>query len=617
MSKKVNQSFGVVVLLFVAAFLGILVYNDHKETQKQKKQEESDKLVFQLDQKLDPTKEKQRKKLIQEVSAIEMFNGSQPKGKQTLRIERDKRNHWLIVQPVKTPADKTEVGYVLRDLLQVKGDKDTSISWKKGEKAPTKKLKEFGLETPKYKLTFTFRKTNYSVWLGIKNSFSQKHYAWIKGQRKIVLADTSLFTVMSKKLFDLRNKNIFTRNTKAIKALTITRKNDVLVLAREKVKLFAPIVKLGKAHKHDHGHGHKGHDHKDHKGHDHKGHDHKGHGHAHHGHSHAPKRLVHTETRWTMLQPVRAAASESQVNGLLSSLKYLRATKFVSEDAKKDAKKFGLDKPRVIIEVTMRNKKKMVLNISSKKVKGKEVLYAASGAGGPIGVISKYIMTDLEKDAEKYRNRKVVQFKMQHAFSLRFGKGDKLFSVVKLVGKNKGWRIFDPSPRRAKKEKVENLLNQLLALKAVNFVKENASAADLKTFGLDKPSRTYHVYGRNTRRLVSSVLVGKKAKNGNFYVTNHEKKQVMEVKAKDVGKLFTESWQVLPKGKPPKRKAPQRRAAPKERKAPASRPAAPRKVVGPRVPAPAPRKAAPAPAPRKAAPAPRKAAPVSQPAKRK
>ncbi len=599
MSKKVNQSFGVVVLLFVAAFLGILVYNDHKETQKQKKQDESDKLVFQLDPKLDPTKEKQRKKLIQEVSAIEMFNSSQPKGKQALRIERDKHNHWLILKPVKTPADETEVGYVLRDLLQAKGDKDTSISWKKGEKAPAKKLKEFGLEKPKYKLTFTFRKKNYTIWLGIKNSFSQKHYAWIKGQRKIVLADTSLFTVMNKKLFDLRNKNIFTRNTKAIKSLSITRKKDVLVLAREKVKLFAPIVKLGKSHDHDHGHDHKGHDHK---GHDHKGHDHKGHGHGHHGHSHAPKRLVHTETRWTMLQPMRAAASETQVNGLLSSLKYLRATKFVSEDAKKDAKKFGLDKPRVIIEVTMRNKKKMVLNISSKEVKGKEVLYAASGAGGPIGVISKYIMTDLEKDSEKYRNRKVVQFKMQHAFSLRFGKGDKLFSVVKLVGKNKGWRIFDPSPRRAKEEKIEKLLNQLLALKAVSFVKENASAADLKTYGLDKPSRTYHVYGRNTKRLVSSVLVGKKAKNGNFYVTNHEKKQVMEVNAKDVSKLFTESWQFLPKGKPPKRKAPT------VRKAPTSRQAVPRKGVGPKVPAPA---------SRKAAPAPRKAAPASQPAKRK
>ncbi len=551
MSRQVNQSLSVVVLLFISAVVGFMVYNDHQKKQNDLVKKAKSKLLFHLDSTLDASNDNDRKKLIGEVVKVEIFNGTRAKGQQTVVVARDKTKNWVIRKPVVTPGDNTEVDHLLRDIIKAKADRAV-LSWKEKDKKPTKLLAKYGLEKSKHKLTFTFRKLSYTVWLGSKNSFNSKFYLYMPGYRKVVMVDSSLKDTLNKKLFDLRRKEIFTQNTGSIKSLSVTRKRNQMVFEKRKVSLHTPMVKMQKN---------------------------KGHSHS-HGHSHAPKKIVKTETRWYMTLPLRAWASKTDIDSLLTSLKYLKASKFVSEDVKKDAKKFGLDKPRITIEVTLQNGKRLALNLSTKKVKNKMKVYAAAAAGGPIAEISKHIIKELEKDEFEYRETKVVRFKAANVFGFRYGVPGKMYSVIKMAGNQQIWKIYNPSPQRVDKNKVRELLNQLTIIKAARFIKETATAKDLKAHGLDKPKRTYIIYGRSSKSVMETLYVGNKTKDG-YMVTNKAKQKIVLVKSKAIEKLPTADWQIIPGGKAPKSKTPKRKAAPRK--------AAPRKA--------APRKAAPRKAP--------------------
>lgn len=535
MNRQLKQAMGMLIWVAAALAVGVYVYYDRAQKKETKEKEEHQTLLLQLDQKLRPSEEKDRNILISEITRLEIFNGTEDKASQTIVLERQDKKSWVVSHPIRTPADEQEVQFVLRDLVQAQ-EKQSVHAWEEKDARPNDKLKEFGLEQPHHKASFLYKQQTYTLWFGHKNKFADQYYVYIPTKRKIALAETSLFNAINKKLFAMRRKEIFSQRVEDIQNLSITRASDQLAFEKRSPSIKAPIH----AHEHDHDHSTCQH-----------GHDHK---HA-HGKKHDPKHAhgktppASSKTQWYMLLPTRAWADTREVDSLISSLRYLRASSFVSEDAKKDAAKFGLDKPRISVEISFKDNTRAILNIAYKQEGTSRVVYAAADVGGPIAQIGDYILKDLQKNAFAFRDTKILEFANDSVYGVRI-QAAQTFQLMRIKDAQDTWSVYAPSPERADLNKVTKLFNDLGALKTQEFVREDIDKKDYPQYGLDQPQSSYLLFGSNAKNELDALHIGKKTDKG-FYATNKAGNKIFLLKESDLKDLPQASWQLIVDGKPP------------------------------------------------------------------
>lgn len=564
-SRKQSQAMGALFWVVVASLVGVYAYWDHKSTKQKKEKEEQAKLLFQLDVDLPKekhdhkhdhkkgakAKKKKKQKALKKtlkiagISTLSIYNENEKKGRRSIDLRRERGNNWSITSPVRTPADLTTVKSVLGELVTAKR-KRLVQEWKEKPKDLDATLKKYGLDKPKHKITFTFKKLTRTIVIGNKNKYTGNYYAYVYGSKQVVLIDSSMYYATDKKLFALRRKEIFTQRVGNIDQISVTRTNDQLVFKRHYSNKTR--VKTG---------GHQGHHHG-------------------HGHGHGAKKKKGITREWMMTLPLRAKTDATTVNSTVRMLKNLRASAFPSEDAKTDAKKFGLDKPALAIEVTLRNKTRMTLNIGEVAGKKKKTYYAAAAVGGPVAKIDAYIVKELRKNPFHFRRKNILSFKLGQVRMLRISAaGEKPFQLMRIEGRKDTWRVLAPSPSKGKKDKVDKLLNALRDARTIRYVKEELDAKALADAGLDKPTLAFFLYGASSKDVEDILYIGKKNKAGNYLVTNKEKKKLFELKGSYMKNFLTEAWQFQVNGKKPK-KAP-KKAAPAKRPAPTK--AAPKKAA--------------------------------------
>ncbi|MCB9641964.1 MAG: DUF4340 domain-containing protein [Myxococcales bacterium] len=581
-TRTQSQMITTTLWLLVAVAIGLFVYQDRKNKEALKNKEEKAKLLFTLDSKLDPSKEKQRNTILADISEVTLYNAKAPKGKQTVQLKQEKHGDlrdWMIQSPVKTPADPKEVTRAIGDLVQAKHI-EIATTLKKDDKEYAKKVKRYGLQSPQHTVQFVYKGKKHGLQMGGKDSFSGKYFARIDGSNEVLLVESSLFYSLDKKLFDLRRKELFTQRTKDIQTFTMTRSQDQISLAR--YEEGSPIT--AGAPKHDH------------------------HGHDHHGHNHGQPKSK-SLTGWKLTQPVQGPADKQTINLMINSLRYLRAEKFVSEDVKKDSKKFGLDKPDVSIELTLKNKQgkedKFEIHFAFPAKDAKKA-YVAVPVGGPIAQVERNVLKDLSKKVFYFREKRALFASNKRIKQLEFKQGGKSFRLLKIEGRDQQWRVLNPGPQNANNKKANDLLNDLLATKVASFVVENANAATLQQYGLDKPQLHISFFGNSNKEVLEELLLGKNDKSG-YYATNTKRQKIFLIKTGDITKLPTQDWQLIQGGKKPA-------ARPAKRTAPSSKPASRQTSVKkslPRLTIPSPRPVAPTTS-RPVAPK----APSSQPAQR-
>ena len=524
--------------------------------------------------------------MLKGVSEVTLFVQSRSKGKRKIVATR-KGDDWEITSPIKTPGDKDAIEGLAGSVLAAKrirvavesvGKKQQATKGKKKVKANP--LAIYGLVKPGFIASVkTSKGKTYELKLGRKNPFDSNYFASTAAGKKVVVVSSSIYYALNKKLFDLRNKKLFTQKTKEIKTLRISRKDALLSFQRRWES--TPTIKA-KRHAHGHGHGH--------------------------GHGKTPK----SKDTWFMVTPLATRADTSKLTSLLSTLKFLQATEFVSESSKKDAKKFGLANPDIKVEVALKDGLSMALHFGIKGKGSSRKVYVASSAGGPIAKISDHAVKALEKKADHFRFKNVVDIDRDHVHTVKITTGSETFKIGR--GAKKGtWLVFAPAPRKAVDYKATNLLYALSNLKCDRFVKEGADKAALALYGLDKPTKTFAFVSPNGRTILDLLLVGKADASG-YFVTNKARKTIFHVKKKDLDAVPTASWKVIKGGKAPKKKArpvvkkpvvrktlprPAVKPAPKPAAKPAPSKPAPKPAVKP-----APAKPAMKPAPAKPAPKP-------------
>lgn len=188
--------------------------------------------------------------------------------------------------------------------------------------------------------------------------------------------------------------------------------------------------------------------------------------------------IVRKDDAWTMTKPSVQVADERKVPELFKLLGGLRAERLVAY-APADFKPFGLDKPVAVIVV---EPGKQEIRLGA-ELPGTGERYVQIKNNPAIGVLSAVTADRLLASPLTFRDHLLARVPDADTMTLEVGERKATF------GKPEGtWKLTKPLAADAEHDAMEAFLNALARLRADEFVAEKPTPADVKKYGLDKPS---------------------------------------------------------------------------------------------------------------------------------
>ena len=327
-------------LILIVVFAGLLAFVLFFESKSQAKKEGEDKLV--------------------DFPSADVEKITLKKEDGTITFRKDAKGEWLITEPLEAKADSTEVSRLAEDFSSLKFDR--VVEKEGGDMAK--------YEIPKKELTLWYKSKPQPVkiLLGMENPLDNALFAKKEDDKRIVLLPSFLKSLLEKKIFDFRQKDIFRFEPAEVNIIKL-RAKDIAWEAQKK------------------------------------------------------------EDNWFFLKPPNALAKKSQIEDVLRALADLKAKEFVSEQKQEEEnKKYGLKEPEYVISLHLPSKNQDIVFFLHKE--GDNV-YATTSLSIKIIAVEGQVLANLEKKAEDLRDKQVVAFNSWEAQKLQLKAGDLGLTVVK------------------------------------------------------------------------------------------------------------------------------------------------------------------------------------------
>jgi len=227
---------------------------------------------------------------------------------------------------------------------------------------------------------------------------------------------------------------------------------------------------------------------------------------------------------WQMLQPVAARADESEVSGITSALATTDVTRVIDENPS-NLNDYGLSNPR--IEVNFKaagDKEYRKLFIGEKSPTGAD-LFAKRNDEKKVFLIPAYQETTFNKDTFALRDKVVLKFDREKVDGVEVAAAGKSLVMSK---EGPEWKIKKPVDTRADYGSVEGLIGRVQTLQMKSIVGDQATPADLKKYGLEKPEATVNINAGSAR---ATLLIGGKANDTTVYARDASKPAVVTVES--------------------------------------------------------------------------------------
>lgn len=256
-------------------------------------------------------------------------------------------------------------------------------------------LKQYELSPPSGEITIGLKKGGERVLkLGARSPVDSVRYAQLSGDPRVYTIDNSVADSAGSSLFDLRDKK-----------LTDFASDQVKMLAIHTAKLDARFNKDAEV--------------------------------------------------WKMTQPVASPASDTQVNSVLSSLEYLRATSF-EDTPSPDLKNYGLDQPAATVELTLDKGLHQKILFGNKA--GSDIYVMLEG-NQAVAKVNDAFTAEFEKPLESWRETKVIVFNRFDVEELRVKSAGKEYVFKK--EKDEKWSEQSPGHGEVPEDKVQAIMEKL------------------------------------------------------------------------------------------------------------------------------------------------------------
>ncbi|MEE9390619.1 MAG: DUF4340 domain-containing protein [Candidatus Aminicenantaceae bacterium] len=337
---------------------------------------------------------------------------------ETLTFEIDEEGEWLIKDPLEAKADKYEVNRLAENFSDLRIER---VVEEMSEDAG-----KYEIPQKEISLYFKDKEQPVKILIGMENPLDNTFFAKREDEERVVLVPSHLKSLMEKKIFDFRKKDIFNFETDNVK----------------NIKLRAKKIQWEAQQK---------------------------------------------EAEWFLTKPAGALAKSSQINDILSSLSNLKAKEFVSEDkTKEEIKKYGLDTSeyQITLSIPLENQE-----ITFSVQKEEDKVYATTSLSSKIVQTEDSILSDLEKEAEELREKKVSSFYSWEVKKLHLKKGKIDLTVAK--GEEDKWFFEPPLKEEADKNKIETFIRKIESLEADEFIDP---PLNLEDHGLEEPQAEIKIW---------------------------------------------------------------------------------------------------------------------------
>jgi len=233
---------------------------------------------------------------------------------------------------------------------------------------------------------------------------------------------------------------------------------------------------------------------------------------------------------WQLVEPVKADADDGVVGTVTSNLSTLEVQRVVDEKPT-DLKQYGLEPARVDVGFRLKDQKELQhLLVGDKTATGGDV-YAKRLNEPRVFLISSFLESIFNKAPFDLRDKAILKFERDKVDGVEVVEG---VDAIQFSRSGTEWRIAKPVSARADYAAAEGLLTRLSSTNMLKIVEE--SAADLRTYGLDRPAMSATAMAGSTR---ATLLLGRKAEDGGFFAKDASRPTVFTVEealATDLGK---------------------------------------------------------------------------------
>lgn len=225
---------------------------------------------------------------------------------------------------------------------------------------------------------------------------------------------------------------------------------------------------------------------------------------------------------WHITSPVTASVDEMAIASLTNGLSSLELSRVIDENPT-DLNAYGLATPRVEVDFKIiGDDTARKLMLGEKSPTGAQ-LFAKRNDEKRVFLVPAYQDTTFNKATLDLRDKTLLKFDREKADGIELVADGK---TVQLVKSDADWKMLKPLQTKADTGAVEALVGRLQAAQAKSIAAESVTPADLKKFGLDKPSVTVNVNVGSAR---STVVLGSVAPDKTVYARDLSKGTIVTI----------------------------------------------------------------------------------------
>lgn len=206
--------------------------------------------------------------------------------------------------------------------------------------------------------------------------------------------------------------------------------------------------------------------------------------------------------RWRMLAPVEAGGDRGRIEDALTAIVTAKIDREIAS-APTSLAEFGLDKPAAEVTLTLKEGRRLAVQLGSKNPTGLWV-YAREPDKPAVFVLPDGVLRDATRPASDFRDRTILAFDRRAVSGLEIGLREE---ILALVWDDQGWRLTRPRALAADSDTINDLLDKLQTARVKEFVAEVPRS--LQPYGLDRPVRLVVHTGKDKDRTSRTLLLGK------------------------------------------------------------------------------------------------------------
>jgi hypothetical protein len=205
---------------------------------------------------------------------------------------------------------------------------------------------------------------------------------------------------------------------------------------------------------------------------------------------------------WRMLAPIETRGDRAAIDELITSVLTAKIDREIAA-APASLAEFGLDAPKAEVTLTLKDGRRLGVQLGSKNPTGVWV-YGREEGKAAVVALPDSVLRDASRPVADYRDKTVLTFDRGAVTGLDINTPDETLGLVADGGK---WKLTRPAARAADGEAVTEFLEKLGAARVKEFAAE--APASLQSYGLDRPFRVDIQTGRDKDRATKTLLVGR------------------------------------------------------------------------------------------------------------